>query len=176
LLMRSVTCGSYCLAYLHEKKTTNRARQVAWDTFLGPLRDIMEHAVYYPLIKNKYKIDLYKIGKERLDNFIKSQLPNLKNESEPEKLLLMLNYIKYEVESDDHYALEKLQIAYSNKALDVKNVADRLLPVVKKLANTKDVQFFISQYQKALKILDTHFCIPAKLWPNFATQINTCRL
>ena len=159
-----------------EKKTTNRDRQMAWDTFFGPLREIMEHAVYYPLIKNKYQIDLYKIGTERLNNFIKSQLPNLKNESEPEKLLLLLNYIKYEVESDDHYALERLHNAYSKKALDVKNIADRLLRVVQELASIRDAQFFISQYRKTLKILDIHFCIPVKLWPNFVTQINTCRL
>jgi hypothetical protein len=156
-----------------EKKTTDRYRQESWDTFFSPLRDSMEHAVYYPLIKNKYQIDLYKIGNKRLVDFIRSQLPNLKNESVPDKLLLMLNYIKYEVESDDHYWLEKLRRAYSKKALDVKNVADSLLPVVQKLASTKDAQFFISQYRKVLKIVDTHFGVPAELWPNFATQTNS---
>jgi hypothetical protein len=159
-----------------EKESTNRDRQAAWDTFFGPLREIMEHAVYYPLIKNIYQINLYKIGTERLDHFIKSQLPSLKNESEPEKLLLLLNYIKYEVESDDHYALEGLHNAYSKKALDVKNVADILLPVVRKLASIKDAQFFIAQYRKILKIIGTNFCIPENLWPNFVTQINTFRL
>jgi hypothetical protein len=159
-----------------EKESTNRDRQAAWDTFFGPLREIMEHAVYYSLIKNIYQINLYKIGTERLDHFIKSQLPSLKNESEPEKLLLLLNYIKYEVESDDHYALEGLHNAYSKKALDVKNVADILLPIVRELASMKDAQFFIVQYRKILKIIGTDFCIPENLWPNFATQINTCRL
>ena len=80
-------------------------------------------------------------------------MPNIKNESEPEKLLLLLNYIKYEVESDDHYALERLHNAYSKKALDVKNIADRLLRVVQELASMRDAQFFISQYRKTLKIL-----------------------
>ena len=153
-----------------EMKTTDKDRQVSWDTFFSPLRDSMEHAVYYPLIKDKYQIDLYKIGNERLVDFIRNQLPNLKNGSAPEKLLLMLNYIKYEVESDDHYWIERLHEAYSKKALDVKNVADSLLlPVVQKLARTKDAQFFISQYRKVLIILDTHFGVPAELWPTFVT-------
>lgn len=75
-----------------EKKVTDRDRQKFYDTFFGPLRDLMEHAVYYPLIKTKYQIDLYQ--NERLAYFIKNQLPNMNNESEPEKLLLMLNYFK----------------------------------------------------------------------------------
>ena len=164
------------LGLLSEKESTNRDRQMAWDAFFEPLRGIMEHAVYYPLIKNKYQIALYKIGTQRLNDFIKSQLPNLKNESEPEKLLLLLNYIKYEVESDDHYALERLHNVYSKKALDVKNVADRLLPVIQELASTKDAQFFISQYQKVLEFITGHFNIPTELWPSFVTQINIFRL
>lgn len=153
-----------------EKKTADRDRQKAWDTFFSPLRDSMEHAVYYPLIKDKYRIDLYKIGNRRLANFIRRQLPNLKNESTPEKLLLMLNYIKYEVESDDHYWIERLHKAYSEKALDVITAGDRLLPLVQKLANTKDAHFFISQYRKVLKILDTHFSVPVELWPMFVAE------
>ncbi len=153
-----------------EKKTTDRDRQESWDTFFSPLRDSMEHAVYYPLIKDKYQIDLYKIGNKRLADFIRRQLPNLKNESTPEKLLLMLNYIKYEVESDDHYWLERLHQAYSKKAVDVITAGDSLLPLVQKLASTKDAQFFISQYRKVLKILDTHFRVPVELWPTFVAE------
>jgi hypothetical protein len=156
-----------------EKTTTDRNRQESYDTFFSPLREFMEHAVFYPLIKSKYHIDLYKIGNARLASFIRSQLPKLKNESEPEKLLLMLNYIKYKVEANDYYWLERLHKAYSKKALDVKNVADSLLPIVQKLASTKDAQFFISQYRKVLKIIGTHFHIPEELWPNFATQTNS---
>jgi len=152
-----------------EKKTTDRDRQESWDTFFSPLRDSMEHAVYYPLIKDKYQIDLYKIGNKRLADFIRRQLPNLKNESTPEKLLLTLNYIKYEVESDDRYWLERLHKAYSKEALDVINVGDCLLPLVQKLASTKDAQFFISQYRKVLEILNTHFGVPVELWPTFVT-------
>ena len=156
-----------------ENITTDRNRQANWDTFFSPLREFMEHAVYYPLIKSKYQIDLYKIGNERLVDFIRNQLPNLKNESIPEKLLLMLNYIKYEVEADDHSWRERLHQAYSKKALDVKNIADSLLPDVQKLARTKDAQFFILQYRKVLKIIETYFNIQLEPWPNFATQTNS---
>jgi hypothetical protein len=152
-----------------EKKTTNEDKQASWDTFFSPLRDSMEHAVYYSLIKDKYQIDLYKIGNKRLADFITRQLPDLKNESTPEKLFLMLNYIKYEVESDDHYLLETLHKNYSIKALDIISIGDCLLPLVKKLASVKDAQFFISQYRKVLEILDTHFGVPMKLWPTFVT-------
>lgn len=152
-----------------EKKTADGGRQASWNTFFSPLRDSMEHAVYYPLMKDNYQIDLYEIGNERLAKFITDQLPNLGNESTPEKLLLILNYIKYEVESDDHYWLERLHESYSKKALDVMNVVDSLLPFVQKLASSKDAQFFISQYRKVLEILNTHFNVPVELWPTFVT-------
>jgi hypothetical protein len=80
-----------------EKRSNDATRQTSWDTFFSPLRDIMEHAVYYPLVKDKYQIDLYRIGNERSADFITEQLPNLGTESAPEKLLLILNYIKYRV-------------------------------------------------------------------------------
>lgn len=150
-----------------EKKTDDTDRQARWDTIFSSLRDCMEHAVYYPLIKNKYQIDLYKTGNERLVDFIKSQLPDLKNESTEEKLFLILNYLKYEVESDNHYWLERLHEDYFKKALDVKKIADSLLPVVQKLASTKNAQLFISQYREVLKIIDTHFDIPEEDWPIF---------
>jgi hypothetical protein len=152
-----------------EKRSSNVDRQASWDTFFSPLRDIMEHAVYYPLMKSRYQIDLYKIGNERLVNFITDQLPNIGNESEPEKLLLILNYIKYEVESDDHYWLEKFHEVYSKKAIDVNNIADSLLPLVQKLAGAKDAQLFISQYRKVLETLGYHFHIPVEHWPTFVS-------
>jgi len=152
-----------------EKRTTDMDKQESSDAFFSPLRDIMEHAVYYPLLKNNYQIDLYKIGNKRLADFITRQLPNLKNESTPEKLLLLLNYIKYEVESDDHYWLETLHKSYSNKALDVINVGGCLLPLVQKLASVKDAQLFISQYRKVLEIIDAHFDVPVELWPTLVT-------
>ena len=150
-----------------ERITTDKDRQGYWDTFFGPLREIMEHEVYYPLLKTEYKIDLYKIGNERLFDFIKSQLPILKNESAQEKLLLILNYIKYAVESDSTYLKDRLHKAYSKKALDVKNIADTLLPIVQELSSAKDTRFFISQYRKVLKILDTHFGVSEEQWPKF---------
>lgn len=149
-----------------EKITTDKDRQDNWDTFFGPLREFMEHAVYYPLLRTEYKIDLYETGNERLVDFIKRQLPTLKNESAQEKLLLMLNYIKYAVESDNHYWQDRLHKAYSKKTLDVKNIADSLLPIVQELASTKDTRFFISQYRKVLETLNTHFDIPQQ-WPKF---------
>lgn len=152
-----------------EKKSTDRDRQASWDTFFSPLRDIMEHAAYYPSIKDKYQIDLYKIGNERLVNFITIQLPNLRNESTPEKLLLILNYLKYKVEADDNYWLERLHKTYSKIALDVITVADNLLPLVQKLANTKDAQIFVSQYRKVLENLNAHFGMPVEPWPTFVT-------
>jgi len=150
-----------------ERITTDKDRQGNWDTFFGPLREIMEHAVYYPLLKTEYKIDLYKIGNERLYDFIKSQLPTFKNESAQEKLLLILNYIKYVVESDSPYWQDRLHKAYSKKALDVKNIADTLLPIVQELSSAKDTRFFISQYRKVLKILDIDFGCPEEQWPKF---------
>lgn len=150
-----------------EKKTNDLDRQTSWDTFFSPLREIMEHEVYYPLLKTEYKIDLYKIGNERLVDFVKNQLPTLKSGSTQEKLLLILNYIKYAVESDDPYWQDRLHKSYSKKASDVQNTACSLFQIVQELSSTKDVQLFISQYRKALKFLDTHFGIPGELWPKF---------
>jgi len=152
-----------------EFKSSDEVRQTRWDTFFSPLRDTMEHAVYYPLIKDKYQINLYKIGNKRLANFITDQLPNIGNESVPKKLLLILNYIKYEVESNDNFLLKKLHEEYSERALDVIKVTENLLPLVQKLASRKDAQFFISQYRKVLAVLDSHFDIPEKIWPTFVT-------
>jgi hypothetical protein len=150
-----------------EKKSSDGNRQASWETFFSPLRDTMEHAVYYPLIKDKYQIDLYKIGNERLSDFITNQLPTLGNESTPAKLLLVLNYIKYEVEADDPQRLESLHKAYSTKSPDVKNIADSVLLIVKELAGTKNPKNFIAQYCAVLRILDAHFGIPAEQWPYF---------
>jgi hypothetical protein len=152
-----------------ELKSNDPDKQISWDTFFSPLRDSMEHAAYYPLMKDKYQIDLYKIGNERLVNFVTYQFPDYGNESGSEKLLLILNYIRYKVESNDHYWLERLQNAYSKRALDVIKVTDNLLPLVQKLASSKDAIFFISQYRKVLEILDRHFGIPEKIWPTFVT-------
>jgi len=150
----------------------NTYRQTNWDAFFGPLREIMEHAVYYPILKNKYQIDLYKIGNKRVADFITDQLPGLNNITANEKLFLILNYIKYEVESDDQYQLEKLHDAYSEIVSDVKTIADKVLHIVQKLAGITDAHLFISQYRKVLEILDTHFGVPAELWPNFVKQTN----
>lgn len=162
--------GHLWLCYLglpSEKRSCDPNRQASWDTFFSPLRDIMEHAVYYPFFKDKYHIDLYKTGNERLAKFITEQLPKMGNTSTPEKLLLILNYIKYKVESDDHCWIEKLHEAYSEQSIDTMHIADRLLPSIHELAGSRDSQFFISRYRKVLEILNHQFDIPAKLWPAF---------
>jgi hypothetical protein len=153
-----------------EKRSSDADKQARWDSFFSPLRDTMEHAVYYPLLKGKYQIDLYAIGNERLVDFITNQLPGIGNESAPEKLLLILNYIKYEVESDDQYWLQSLQKAYSKRAPDAMEIADNLLNLILELADTMDAQLLVSRYREVLKILDTHFGIPEKLWPDFVTE------
>lgn len=156
-----------------EMKTSDKNRQEAYDTFYGPLREIMEHAVYYPLLKTEYEIDLYEIGNERLFGFIKDQLPNLKSNSVEEKLLLILNYIKYVVESNSPYWQVILYTAYSKKASDVKVVADKLVTLTKELAGRlKDINNFISQYRKALEILmyHYHYGISKELWPKFIDE------
>ncbi|MCG2777903.1 MAG: hypothetical protein L6406_19720 [Desulfobacterales bacterium] len=152
-----------------EKRSDDGDRQACWDTFFSPLRDIMEHAVYYPLMEGKYQINLYTIGNERLVSFITDQLPTIGNESVSEKLLLILNYIKYKVESDDHHWLKRLYEAYSKQAIDARHIADSLLPLVQELAGAKDSHLFISQYRKVLETLGTHFDIPVELWPAFLT-------
>lgn len=164
--------GHLWLFYLglpSEKRSCDPNRKVSWDTFFSPLRDTMEHAVYYPFFKDKYHIDLYKIGNERLANFITEQMPNIGNTSAPEKLLLILNYIKYKVESDNHYWLERLHEAYSEQAIDTMHIADSLLPSIHELAGTRDSQLFISRYRKVLEILNSQFDIPVELWPAFVT-------
>jgi|GEM_PF-5533182 len=153
-----------------EKKSMNTVRQLRWETFFSPIRESMEHAVYYPLMKDNYQIDLYKIGNKRLANFITDQLPKLRNESTPEKLFLLLNYIKYLAESDNHCWLERLRETYYQKAEDIIIIGDSLIPLVKKLACIKNAKFFISQYRKVLEILDTHFGIPEDIWPYFVVR------
>ncbi len=152
-----------------EKRSSDIDRQANWDTFFSPLRDTMEHAVYYPLIRDEYQINLYKIGNERLANFITDQLPSMGNESEQEKLLLILNFIKYKVESDSYYWLDKLHEAFSRQAIDAMQIANSLLPLIQKLAAIKDMQLFVSQYRKVLEILSIHFDIPKELWPAFVS-------
>ena len=104
-------------------------------------------------MEGKYQINLYTIGNERLVSFITDQLPTIGNESVSEKLLLILNYIKYKVESDDHHWLKRLYEAYSKQAIDARHIADNLLPLVQELAGAKDSHLFISQYRKVLETL-----------------------
>lgn len=150
-----------------EKMTTDNVKQIAWDSFFSPLREIMEHAVYYPLLKSKYDIDLYQIGNERLVDFIKNQLPSLKKTTAEEITLLILNYIKYAVESDSIYWLERLQNAYSRNKTGAKNIAENMLPIIKQISGTIDPQLFVRQYCQAVEIIDKQFGIPANLWPVF---------
>ncbi len=120
----------------HEKRTTNKDRQNAYDTFFGPSHDIMGHAIFYPYLKNRYKINLYKVGNNRLIEFIKNQLPSMKYISQGEKLLLMLNYIRYVIESDDQHWRGILHKAYSEKAPDnLKIIEESLLPIIHELEN-----------------------------------------
>ena len=62
-----------------EKSIKKNFIQNESNTIFVILHNIMDHAIFYPFLKNQYKIDLYKIGNNRLSDFIKDQLPGMKN-------------------------------------------------------------------------------------------------
>lgn len=138
-------------------------RQEAYKQFLGPLRAIMEHTIFYPFLKSNYQIDLYKVGNKRLSAFIKGDIHKLKSISDTASLIL--SYIKFGVESDDDYWKEKLSKIYSKPDYaGCKEKAEKLLPIITS-NNTPTPKDFINKYRQVLKTLD----IKQELWPDFAS-------
>lgn len=149
-------------------KTNNKTKQDAYYAFFGPLLDIMGHSIFYYYILNNYNINLYEIGNNRLIDFIKNQFPGMKNTSQEQKLLLILNYIKYTVESDDQYWQGILHKIYSEKEPDnLEIIEDSLLPIIYELVNEPNPQNYKDKYRAVLKVLETNFDISREFWPEF---------
>lgn len=150
------------------KRTTNEYKQGIYDAYLGPLKNIMEHSIFYSYILNNYKINLYEVGNSRLIDFIKSELPGLNYTSKEERLRLTLYYIKYVVESDDQHWLDILHKVYSEKAPDNLRIAeDSLLPFIYELVNEPNPEHFKGKYRAALEVIEDNFDISRELWPEF---------
>lgn len=143
-------------------------RQERYDICFGPLLEIMEHAIFYPHLKADYKINLYEPGNERLVDFIRKVLPNRKIQSDGDKISLILNYVKFKIESNENYWHEMLDRSYSRtEFLDFKGTGQKLLSIIQELArNPLDSQYFIAKYREILEVMD----IEDKIWPDFAKQ------
>lgn len=153
-----------------EKRSNLSDKQQRYDICFGPLLEIMEHAIFYPWLKTNYGIDLYKIGNQRLYEFLHGELPNRKIESEGDQIPLIMNYLKFKIESDDSYWQERLSKAYSKvKFVNLKEIVERLLPIIQQVASkSPDSQCFITKFREALEIMN----IKPEIWPDFAQVIS----
>lgn len=151
-----------------KKMFTDAIKQEAYRYCFGPLLDIMEHAVYYPWLRDNYNFDLYKVGNQRLVDFIKNEIPKRTIVSQADEISLMLNYIKFHVESNNLYWQEKLRKAYSKPVfLSLKEIAERPLPVIMELsADPINPHTFIETYRNVLELMD----IERSIWPSFLTK------
>lgn len=151
-----------------EGKYESQDGQKIFETLAGPLVEVMEHAIFYPWLKNNYRIDLYELGKKRLVAFIRDDLPNRKIKSEADQVMLMLNYIKFKVETDDYYWQQRLDKSYSNSQFkDLKEMALRILPIIEELTNNApNANDFIEKYRSILNIMN----IKREIWPKFAEE------
>lgn len=155
-----------------EETISDPVKKEFFELFTGPLRDIMEHAIFYPWLKNDYNIDLYeKKGKPRIVNFIKNDLPLVSVKSQDKVMLLMLNYVKHSVETNNTYWLERLRNVYEKKLIQSKELGERILQIMRQLSTaTPDAKQYIDKYIDILNILG----IKRELWPQFCLicQIN----
>jgi hypothetical protein len=153
-----------------ERVSDDPQQNEAYKQYVGPLHAIMEHAIFYPWLKNNYGIDLYRVGNQRLVDFLKNKFPNRKNESQRDQVSLFLNYIKFKVESDSSYWQERLSRAYSkNKFIDLKLVDERVLPIIQELTSKSlDPHYFIAKYREVLEIMD----IKREISPDFCFRVN----
>jgi hypothetical protein len=123
------------LGFPDEKTISDPVKKQFFELFTGPLRTIMEHAIFYPWLKNDYNIDLYEQkGKPRIINFIKNDLPFVNVKSQDEVMLLMLNYVKHSVETSNTYWLGRLQNVYDKKLIQSKELGEKVLQIMRQLS------------------------------------------
>ncbi len=134
------------------------------------LHDIMEHAIFYPGLKANYSFDLYTIGKQRLVNFLCTELSvrikeYLINKFQKQKVRLILNFLKWNVESNDNYWQDRLEKAYSKGILaEIRHTAQQVLPIIRSLSNQEpDSKCFKEKY---LEVLGT-IGIDKQFWPEY---------
>lgn len=121
------------------------------------LHEIMEHAIFYPGLKANYSFDLYTIGKQRLVNFLRNELSvrikeYLINKFQNQKVRLILNFLKWNVESNDNYWQDRLKKAYSKGILaEIRHTAQQVLPIIRSLSNQEpDSKCFKEKYLEVL--------------------------
>jgi hypothetical protein len=153
-----------------ERQYNSTDRQKMYDICFGPLFDLMQHAIFYPWLKTNYEIDLYKVGNQRLVSFLRNELPNLRIESEGDQVSLIMNYLKFKIESDDPYWQERLHKAYSKTPFkDLREIAEKALPIIQELiSKSTDPQYFVEKYRKVLEAMN----IKREIWPDFAQAIS----
>lgn len=143
-----------------EGQYADAERQDAYERCCGPLRDIMEHAIFYPWLNDNYKIDLYKRENQRLVDFIRNDLPKRKDQ-----ISLILNYIKFKIQTDEKYWQDRLNKAYSRTDLTgLKDKGESVLPSIQELVSKPpNSQLFVAKYCDALNALN----IKREIWPDF---------
>lgn len=136
----------------------------------GRLLEIMEHAIFYPWLKVNYKFDLYRIGNERLVNFLKNNFSSLRNryltnKQQGDKVKLILNYVKFHVEADNYNVQKRQEDAYSEGVLvEIRDTAQQTLSIICDLVNQEpDSKCFKERYCEVLRIMG----ISKQFWPEY---------
>lgn len=153
-----------------ERQYNSTDRQKMYDICFGPLLDLMEHAIFYPWLNTNYKINLYKVGNQRLVDFLHNELPNRRIESEGDQVSLIMYHLKFKIESDDPYWQGRLDKAYAKATfVELKSVGEKLLSIIQELVSKSPApQYFITKYREALKVMK----IEQEIWPDFAQAIS----
>ena len=151
-----------------ERMYRDPIKQQYFDICFGPLLEIMEHFIFFPWLNDLYKINLYERENQRLANFIRNEFPKRKVESDQISFILnLLNYIKFNLQSDNKYWQDKLRTAYRKKGLiNLCDTAETVMSIIRKLSrNSPNKANFLEKYSEVLEVLN----IRSEIWPDFLT-------
>lgn len=132
------------------------------DDVQGELFNIMQHAVFFPLVKANYHFDLYQEANQRLREFLKNNHFRTQRGWE-------IDFIKYKVEANDGEALDQMEKTIT-KSLQRRSeqidqvVFDGIISIQSLSNGSPNPDTFKNTYRDVFK----NFGFSAEKWPKFA--------